>query len=242
MNRKFSLMSLLLVLALLPAFAADKKEKPGKPQVVDSGSFGVFVSGRRVATESFSIKKMADMSVTTSEIKAVDSKETQNSELELTPMGDLIRYHWKESGPEKGDTVVQPSEQFLIQKIRAGDKSTEQPYLMPASTAILDDYFFSHRELLLWRYIGGGCRPAQGETTCSLAQAKFGFIVPRQRSSGMATISYIGRESIDYHGTSQEMTKFTLASEIGTWVLWLDANQKLARIVVAGENIEIVRD
>jgi len=41
------------------AFAAgDKKDKakPSAPQMVDSGSFGVFIKGQRVITETFNIQ------------------------------------------------------------------------------------------------------------------------------------------------------------------------------------------
>src|SRR5256885_16855392 len=45
--------SLLLFIALAAAAPAKEKEPAG--QKVDNGSFGVFVNGRRVATETFSI-------------------------------------------------------------------------------------------------------------------------------------------------------------------------------------------
>ena len=35
-------------------------------------------------------------------------------------------------------------------------KPAEQPFLMPSTTAILDNNFFVHREVLAWRYLG--CR------------------------------------------------------------------------------------
>jgi hypothetical protein len=235
----------LLLACVACAFASDKKDKKKQPEtkVVDSGSFAVFVSGRRVATEIFTVKQLADMSVTTSDIKLEGSNQSQHSELQLTPRGDLIRYDWKENGTsEKGETSVAPTDQFLVQRVKANDKYTEQPYLMPSSSAILDDYFISHRELLLWRYIGAGCVPEQGKQGCTLATAKFGFVVPRQRSSGMATLNYIGRETVDLHGAVKELSKFSLSSEFGDWVLYLDENHKLVRVLVLGEGTEIIRD
>ena len=221
--------------------AKDKKDQ-GKPSVVDSGTFVVYSSGRKVASETFTIKKMADMSVNKSEVRAEGSKDVQKSELQLTPMGDLIRYEWKESGDEKGETVIAPNDQFLTQRVKAGDKTTEQPYLMPPSTAILDDYFFSHRELLLWRYLGSGCRPTSGSNSCALEKAQFGFIIPRQRASGMVTVRYIGREMVTVNGASKELSKFVFSSDYGEWVLWLDDAYKLTKIAVPGENIEVVRE
>lgn len=245
MKRRYESLALILMLILaLPALAGDKKKKKEElpATVVDSGSFGVFVSGRRVATETFTIKQKEDMSITSSDIKMEGSSQQQHSELQLTPHGDLIRYDWKESGPEKGETTVEPSQQFLMQKVKANDKYTEQPYLMPSTTAVLDDYFFSHRELLLWRYIAGSCDPKAGEQGCQLQKAQYGFVVPRQRTSGMANLSYIGKETVSLHGTAKETNKFSLTSDFGDWVLYLDSTNKLVRVLVLGEGTEIVRD
>lgn len=242
--------ALLLVLVLASsafAYKRDKKDKKkdSKPEakLVDSGSFGVFVNGQRVATETFNIKQLPDGSVTTSDIKIEGSNQSQHSELQLSPAGTLIRYDWKESGgSEKGESSVTPSDQFIVQHIKAGDKYSEQPYLMPVSTAILDDYFFSQRELLLWRYLGSGCVIKPGEKGCPLEPAKYGFVIPRQRTSGMATVSYIGKETVMLHGATKELNKFGLSSDFGDWLLYLDENNKLVRVLVPGEATEVIRD
>jgi hypothetical protein len=247
-NMKLSFVALILCLAIvIPAFAGDKKKDQKKTDaaatIVDSGSFGVFVSGRRVATETFTIKQLIDSNSTTSDIKLEGSKETQHSELHLTPHGDLIRYDWKESGgQEKGETSVEPAQQFLMQKVKANDKYTEQPYLMPNSSAVLDDYFFSHRELLLWRYLGSGCVLKQGQQGCDLQKAEFGFVVPRQRSSGMVTLGYVGKETVQIHGVTKPLDKFSMSSDFGEWFLYLDENKKLVRVIILGENTEVIRD
>ncbi len=242
--------ALLLVLVLVGsafAYKGDKKDKKkdNKPEakLVDSGSFGVFVNRQRVATETFNIKQLPDGSITTSDIKIEGSNQSQHSELQLSPSGTLIRYDWKEtSGSEKGETTVTPSDQFIVERIKSGDKYSEQPYLMPVSTAILDDYFFSQRELLLWRYLGSGCIKKPGETGCPLEPAKYGFVIPRQRTSGLATISYIGKETVMLHGTAKELNKFSLSSDFGDWLLYLDENNKLVRVLVPGEDTEVIRD
>jgi hypothetical protein len=241
---------LLVLLSVTSASAfADKKDKKDKKKdnkpeakLVDSGSFGVFVNGQRVATETFNIKQIPEGSITTSDIKVEDGNQSQHAELQLSSVGTLVRYTWKENGGEKGETDVEPSDQFIVQHIKAGDKYTEQPYIMPASTAILDDYFFSQREVLLWRYLGSGCVVKPGEKGCPLEPAKYGFIIPRQRTSGMATISYIGRETIMLHGAAVELSKFSISSDYADWLLYLDENNKLLRVLVPGEATEVIRD
>jgi hypothetical protein len=118
--------AVILVLALLCsvpvcAFPGSKPKKnetkkgEAAPQIVDSGSFGVFVNGQRIATESFQIHQKEGYSITSSELKMEDgSKAAQEAQLEILTNGDLRKYEWQELSPTKARSVVQPSEQFLV--------------------------------------------------------------------------------------------------------------------------------
>ena len=57
------------LLLISAALAGPGKEKEPEGQPVDSGSFGVFMNGHRVATEKFSIQQDKNGSVATSEFK-----------------------------------------------------------------------------------------------------------------------------------------------------------------------------
>ena len=78
------LFALAWVLAVaVSAWAGPKgKENEHEGQKVDSGSFGVFMGGHRVGTETFSIYESANGSVIESEFKTEGStpQATQNSE------------------------------------------------------------------------------------------------------------------------------------------------------------------
>lgn len=240
-----------LVLALtMPGviLAAPKgKEKETEGQKVDSGAFGVFMNGRRVGTETFSITQNANGSVIQSEFKADGSagQATQTSEMQLTAGGEIRRYDWKELSPGKAQLVVVPNDQFLTQKWSSGpqDKQQEQPYLLSASTSILDDYFFVHREVLAWKYMASICSQKNGQMACTGKQlAKFGTLNPRQHTPATASMEYLGREKGAVRGVEQELNKLELKSETGTWTLWLDDQFKLLRISIPSENTEVVRD
>jgi hypothetical protein len=243
-RQKWGIVVLGLVVALwVPAVAADKGA-PGK--IVDSGSFGIFVNGRRVGTEKFQIEQLATASVATSEVTVEDgaTKATQSAELKLSPTGDVQRYSWREVSPGKGESVVEPSNDFLVQHIRAGDgaKASDQPYILPASTVILDDYFFSHRELLTWRYLAAACKTTSPDTGCALTRAEFPVLIPRQRTSLSVLLEYAGREKVAIRGTERELDRFNLQSEGIQWAMWFDKDHKLVRILIAAEGVEVVRD
>jgi len=228
------------------ALAGDKPKDGMK--IVDSGSFGVFISGRRVATETFSIQQGPNGSIATSEFKTDQgnsSQTSQSAELDLSSSGDIRKYEWKELSPGKAQATVVPANEFLTEKIKKtqDDKAEEQPFLLPASTSILDDYFFSQRQILIWRYMATTCKDEKGEIKCPANQrTQFGTLNPQQRSSQSVSLEYTGRDKTALKGTDQELNRFVLKSESSDWVLWVDNQFKLQRIAIPNENTEVVRD
>lgn len=252
---KLSYRLLALIMALVWCIAASaapmpkekEKEKEHEGKNVDSGSFGVFQSGHRVGTETFSIYQTANGSVIQSEFKTENAptQAVQTSEMQLTASGEIRRYEWKELSPEKAESVVLPNADFLTQKWSAGprEKEGEQPYLLPASTSILDDYFFVHREVLAWKYLGAACKQEKGLVQCPLKQrAQFGTMNPRQHSSAALSMEFLGREKVSLKSGQQELLKLELKNDAGTWQLWLDDQFKVMRMSVVGENTEVDRD
>jgi len=236
--------AVLLLLSPMALGAADKAK--AQNQDVDSGTFGVFMNGHRVGTETFSIQQNSSGSVISSDFKAEQGADqaAQTSELQLSPSGDIRRYEWKETIPEKIQAVVTPNDNFLIERITMtpGEKPQEQPFLLPSSTSILDDYFFVQREVLTWKYLATGCRSVPGRVECPKGQkTQFGTLNPHSRASMSATMEYSGIEKVPIRGVEQELSRFELKSDAGDWTLWINGQLKLVRIVVAG-GTEVVRD
>jgi hypothetical protein len=235
----------VIILVLSAAAFAGQKEHEGT--LVDSGSFGVFLGTHRVGTETFSIYQNSGGSTIESEFKTQGDKEeaAQTSELRLTASGDIRRYEWKELSPGKAMFSVIPNDQFLSQKWSLGpqEKENEQPYLLAPSTNILDDYFFVHREVLVWKFLAATCKQDKGQVQCPVRQrSKFATMNPHQHSSAPATMEYLGRDKITLKGSEHEFNKLELKSEAGTWLLWLDDQFKLQRILISDENTEVMRD
>ena len=225
-----------------------EKEKEHEGKNVDSGSFGVFQNGHRVGTETFSIYQTAHGSVIQSEFKTENAPTpaVQTSEMQLTASGDIRRYEWNELSPEKAESVVLPNDDFLTEKWRNApeEKEHEQPYLLPVSTSILDDYFFIHREVLAWKFLGAACKQEKGQVQCPLKQrAQFGTMNPHEHSSAALSAEFLGREKVTLkNGQQQDLLKLELKSDAGTWQLWLDDQFKAMKMSVVGENTEVYRD
>jgi hypothetical protein len=244
-----------VLLVVSAALAAPRPREPKEndkdhiEQAIDSGSFGVFMSGRRVGTETFSVRQDHSGSIIKSEFKTENApngvEADQSSELQLTPTGEIRRYDWKELSPEQAQSVVLPNNEFLNQKWNSGPKTkeNEQPYLLPLSTSILDDYFFVHREILVWKFLAASCKQENGQVKCPLKQrAQFGTLDPRQHSSSPLSAEYLGREKISFKGAQQEFNKVELKNDAGVWQLWLDDQFKVMRIYIEGDNTEVIRD
>ena len=241
---RWGTVAVLTCAALL--YAGDKKDKPkGSAHQIDSGSFGVFVRGQRVVTETFSVQQEDGVSIVKAHLQETGNSATagQSSDLRMTSSGDLLRYDWNDGG---GSLVVTPNNEFLLEKITtAGSaKPAEQPFLMPSTSAILDNNFFIHREVLAWRYLAADCHSDSGALKCQQGPVEFGVLVPQDRTSMRIRMELVGREKVSIRGTERELLRLNLKGENFSWVLWVDDKDqfKLVRVLIADANTEVVRD
>ena len=242
---KPAISSILAVLMLGLTATAAAKDAPAS--AVDSGSFGIFLNGKRTATEKFSVEQTSDGSLVTTDFKTEEATNAahQTTELKLGPAGELRRYEFKELAPGAQQAVLEPNNEFLIQHstMNPTEKPEEHPYILPASTSVLDDFVLIHREILAWRYLATGCRQNNGQVQCPVKQkTSMGVVIPKARTSMLISIEFLGRDTVQIHGQPRELNRFEMKSEGPDWQLWLDDSYKIVRMVVAEEGTEIVRD
>jgi len=239
---------MIVVLACaVGSYAKDKKDeaKPHGASMVDSGSFGVFVKGQRVVTESFTVQQDNGISTVKAHLQdaANSAGAMQRSELSMTASGELVKYDWSDNN---GSLVVTPKDEFLIEKITTGasSKTAEQPFLMPNTSAILDNNFFIHREVLTWRYLATNCHTDGGNLKCQQGPVEFGVLVPQDRTSMRVRMELVGRDKTTIRGSERELLRLNLKGENFGWTLWVDEKDqfKLVRIDIPDDNTEVVRD
>jgi hypothetical protein len=246
MSKKALGLVLLLAWATL-LFAADKKDKAksDSKQTIDSGSFGVFVKGQRVLTETFSVHQEEGISDVKSRLEEASGSTPvkQNSELRMTSSGELIRYDWTDG---TGSLMLVPNNDFLLEKITPSPaaKAAEQPFLMPSTSAVLDNNFFVHREVLAWRYLATNCKTEAGSLKCQQGPVEFGALVPQDRTSLRVRMELVGREKIVIRGAERELLHLSLMGEEFSWALWVDEKDqfKLIRVLIPDASTEVVRD
>jgi len=235
-----------LLATLISGHAVDKKEKPPAVQNVDSGTFAVMVRGQRVATETFSVQQQNGVSVIKSQLKEAGSGDpvNQKSNLEITSGGELLRYEWSDASG--GSLTVLPSNDFLLEKILLPNatKASETPFLMPSTSAILDNNFFVHREVLAWRFLSAECKTEGGTLKCQQTPAEFGVLVPQDHNSIHIRMELVGKEKVTIRGAERELLRLNLVGENYQWALWVDDKDqfKLMRVSIPADNTEVVRD
>jgi hypothetical protein len=225
--------------------ARDKKNNPSN-QAVDAGSFGVFIKGQRVVTESFTVQEENGNSVVKARLEETGSPGAagQKSELQMTATGELVRYEWNDGNG--GSLVVTPKDEFLLEKITApgASKPAEQPFLMPNTSAILDNNFFIHREVLAWRYLATNCQTVSGNLKCQQGPLEFGVLVPQDRTSMRVRLELATREKVKIRGMERELLRLNLQGETFAWSLWVDDKDqfKLMRVEIPDDNTIVLRD
>jgi hypothetical protein len=222
------------------------KAKAASPQTIDSGSFGVFVKGQRVVTETFRVDQQNGTSVVKAQLKQTSGNDpaSQKSDLEIGPTGELLRYEWSQNSG--GSLTVLPNNDFLIEKITApgSAKAAEQPFLMPSSSMILDNNFFIHREVLAWRYLAADCKSEGGSMKCQQGPAEFGVLVPQDRNSLRVRMELVGSEKVTVRGAQRDLLRLNLTGQDFEWNLWVDPQDrfKLIRVAIPADDTEVVRD
>lgn len=240
-------LALTMMSVLLVSSRSFAKEKEAG-QTIDAGSFGVFVNAQKVATETFTIQQVSSGTVVNAQFHEEGSAEkaSQTSQMQLTSSGDLIHYEWHEQSPGQSQLEIAPNDQFLTERVtvKPGEKPAEQPFLMPTSTVMLDNNFFIHRELLIWRYLSQNCKQESANMQCPSAPTSFGVVVPQDRISMRVTLEPVGREKVQIRGSQRELPRFDLKFEGGVWSMWLDDHDhyKVLKIAIPNEKAEIVRD
>jgi hypothetical protein len=241
----FCIASLAPLLVLSTTAVAGTKPSPKNATIVDQGSFGIFQNGQRVATENFVIRQYPGSSVTSSEFRSETSmaigKVEQSSELTLLPDGGVSRYEWKELAPAHSSVIVEPIDQFLTMHITVDGKTTDKSFFLTQDTFVLDDYFFSTREVLLWRYLATACKPRPGGDGCDLTKERFAVLIPRRRTSAEVFIEFKGYDDTPLNGQPQRLRHFLMQTDGADWHLWLDSNYKLLRISIPDTKTEILR-
>ena len=137
---------------------------------------------------------------------------------------------------------MEPKDQLLVEHLMPSDKKKmDVPHILPVNTVILDDNFFSQRELLVLRYLATGCvwKPDKGRVC---GPSHFGILIPHQHAASDAVIDLIGHETITVKGQQVKTNKLKLETDGTTWLIWVGEDYKILKMSIPASNVNVVRD
>ena len=221
-------------------WASDQKSA----SIVDSGQLSVVVNGQKVATENFTMQQSSDGSSVTSRLNFDNgtTKAQQESDLELTPEGGIRKYTWEEKQPGKAKLTAEPQDKtFLVVHMKEGEAAAAKDSTHPVDvsvTNIVDDNFYSHVQVLLWRYLALSCKTTQ---QCRFDEQKVPVFVPHQESAQTFTISFEGTDTLRLKNGKAEVGKYRVQTEGGEMHVWMQG-MKLVKLLMPSAAIEVTRE
>jgi hypothetical protein len=143
--------------------------------------------------------------------------------------------------PGKGKIVAEPQDKTFImvrQKPSDAAPTKETPHPLDLSTInIIDTNFYSHLEVLMWRYLAMSCK---SDNSCQFASHKFPVFVPYQEMSQIFTVSYTGTDSLKTVSGPVATNRFRVQTENGDIDVWMEG-VKMMKLQLPG-SVEVIRE
>jgi hypothetical protein len=198
----YPVLALLAVSATYPAIKAE-------PEVVDGGTFTLYLRGARIGEERFFIRKEeagggAPIYRAGAELLLkLDVGTTMRIGVALETLGSTCqprRYEAEINGTEAKSIVGTMVRDRIRLDIRSpsGDEMTE--FLLRGKAAILDKHI-AHHHFFAWKQLDGN--PSTEATV----------LIPREKAKLAATIEDVGLELVELAGAEFELRHITITAE-----------------------------
>jgi hypothetical protein len=180
------------------------------PIKAEHGRFNIIKDGRKIGTDEFTVTMLGPNYMIDGKVTIGDL--TISSQMELNDK--LVPVSYEASSPEGKMKVTVGSPVSELETVVAGNTSSAD-FRFPESGVILDNNFFHHYLILLYRVQTG--------------QNKFSVFVPQDRSIGSATVRSTGPRTYELEVGDVKMQATT------------DAEGKLIKLTVPSANVVVER-
>ncbi|MGA8220992.1 MAG: hypothetical protein WB780_05000 [Candidatus Acidiferrales bacterium] len=197
----------------------------------EKGKFRILVNGQQAGKEEFEITPSGENWIAqgSTELQSPQGSTHVKGTLELRSDGSPVRYEWSTQGAKKaGATIVFNGATASVELRMEGARPFTQQFTFNSSRiAVLDNNLY-HQYAILARLYDWEKKGAQ----------TFSVIVPQEMVPGTITVESLGKQEAG-GAKLEELRVKTEDLEID---LFLDAQQRLVRIVSPAANAEILRD
>jgi len=180
------------------------------PIKIEHGRFNISKDGRRIGTDEFTIVMRGSNYLIDG--KATIGDVTLASKMELDSKLETVSY---EVSNQQGRIRIKVASPVSELQTIVGDQNSNTDFRFPESGVILDNNFFHHYLVLLYR--------------AQMGQTKFAVFVPQDMSVGAAEVRSTGPHTFDLDVGDVKMQATTAA------------DGSLMKLVVPGANVVVER-
>lgn len=232
---RLSLLSTVLVAALLASGGAAQKDKKSQPL---EGEYEIYSSGRQIGTEKYVLAATRD-AVTSSSVLEFRNTAGGPKKISLASKLDMDAQYLPRAyelktdvDGEKGSIRGEFAPNQVIFEYTGGGKTARSGLLLGDHFTVLDTNVFHHFIFLarLFRY-GEGSKP----------QA-FEIVVPQEKETGTVKIKELNKETLIIKGNKYNTTHLVVDSDALQIQLWVDGNRIPRKIAVPEKGIEVLHN
>jgi hypothetical protein len=205
--------------------------------VDDNGIFDIFLAGRAVGSETFKIHTSVGKVEAQAEIrlrieqqgKTVDVQSS--SRLVLDPQLRPVTYAWNHKGLQSSGLEADfRGKRARVRYMTVNGATDERDFELPRDVLVLDDNVFHQYQLIAVRYqaMGGG-------------KLTFPVFVPQEALPSLLTVEDMGNATSTTDGVTANLQHLRITTDVTHIDLWVDAQQHIERLFVAGVQLEAVR-
>ncbi len=229
---QFTFAGMIFLVLPPPAWGMDKKA------ALEEGSFNIYVDGKEIGTERFSILFSADSASSTSVIDFRDpGKKHQRVHMEtqlhmdggFLPRTYQLRFDIEGQKGSLNGTFTPGQALF---EYKGGGNPRKSGLLVGNQYFILDTNVFHHFIFLVKLFDLHAKQKAQA----------FEVIVPQETDSGIIRITRAGMDKIMVRGKKRNLHHLKADSGILQIDLWMDDRRVLHKLALPDKKIEIIRN
>jgi hypothetical protein len=220
-----------LIFLLPPVATAEKKTAR------EDGRFLIYVAGKEIGKEQFSILGSADSASSSSVLELRDPASNKNVQIEtqLTMSSRYLPQTYKINsnvGGQKGAVLGAFSPGQAMFEYQGEGSSRKNGILVGNQFTVLDTNIFHHFTFIARLLNLDGKDKVQA----------FEVVVPQELETGFLKITQAGREKVDLRGKNKEL--YHLKADSGFLVIhfWIDDQRVLYKIALPDKGIEVIRN
>lgn len=209
--------AVLLSLALVPAAAG------GQNVVLDEGTFAVFMDGRRVGLETFTIRRSGTGQdarvIATADIRV----DLTDGPLRMAPALEAVgpdltvaAYQNKISGTQEEEIALSSSGGRLVARSRSQRGERVREYRATPATLVLD-HWVAHQHFFLHSRLAAG-------------EQQLGVVVPRAGRELQLRVADVSTETVSVGGRELSARHLRLEGGGETRHVWLDEDGRVLRV------------